>query len=96
MWFRKFYRPFTVEQVLEKSSEMIAPKGINAEVQLIFQSIGALHAACPNHTGDWYFTGDYPTPGGNRVVNKAFINYMEGKKSQWPLIPYFPPKIYNY
>lgn len=76
---QEIYRPFTVEQVSQKSAEMIAPKGIGAEVQLIFQSIGALHSACPNHTGDWYFTGDYPTPGGNRVVNKAFINYMEGK-----------------
>lgn len=76
---QEIYRPFTVEQISLKSAEMIAPKGIGAEVQLIFQSIGALHSACPDHTGDWYFTGDYPTPGGNRVVNKAFINYMEGK-----------------
>ncbi|MDP6909185.1 MAG: amidophosphoribosyltransferase, partial [Flavobacteriales bacterium] len=76
---KEIYRPFTVEQISNKSVEIIAPKNINAEVKLIFQSIEALHSACPNHLGDWYFTGDYPTPGGNRVVNRAFINYMEGK-----------------
>ena len=76
---KRIYEPFTVEELSEKSAQMISPKGIGAEVKIIFQSIGGLHAACPDHTGDWYFTGDYPTPGGNRVVNKAFINYMEGK-----------------
>ena len=73
------YRPFTAEQLSDKSAEIIAPKNINAEVKLIFQSIEGLHSACPDHLGDWYFTGNYPTPGGNRVVNRAFINYMEGK-----------------
>lgn len=73
------YRPFTAEQLSDKSAEIIAPKNINAEVKLIFQSIEGLHSACPNHLGDWYFTGNYPTPGGNRVVNRAFINFMEGK-----------------
>jgi amidophosphoribosyltransferase len=76
---KRIYEPFSVEELSEKSAQMISPKGIGAEVKIIFQSIGGLHAACPDHTGDWYFTGDYPTPGGNRVVNKAFINYMEGK-----------------
>jgi len=73
------YRPFTAEQLSDKAAEIISPKTINAEVKLIFQSIEGLHSACPDHLGDWYFTGDYPTPGGNRVVNRAFINFMEGK-----------------
>ena len=76
---KEIYKPFTAEQISDKSAEIISPKEINAEVKLIFQSIEGLHSACPNHLGDWYFTGNYPTPGGNRVVNRAFINYMEGK-----------------
>jgi len=76
---KEIYRPFTTEQLADKSAEIISPKEINAEVKIIFQSIEGLHSACPDHLGDWYFTGDYPTPGGNRVVNRAFINYMEGK-----------------
>lgn len=76
---KEIYRPFTAEQLADKSAEIISPADINAEVKLIFQSIEGLHSACPNHLGDWYFTGNYPTPGGNRVVNRAFINYMEGK-----------------
>ncbi len=76
---KDIYRPFTAEQLADKSAEIISPVNINAKVKLIFQSIEGLHSACPNHLGDWYFTGNYPTPGGNRVVNRAFINYMEGK-----------------
>jgi amidophosphoribosyltransferase len=76
---KEIYRPFTAEQLSAKSAEIVSPEGIKAEVQIIFQGIEGLHAACPNHLGDWYFTGNYPTPGGNRVVNRAFINYMEGK-----------------
>lgn len=76
---KEIYRPFTAEQLADKSAEIISPENIKAEVKLIFQSIEGLHSACPNHLGDWYFTGNYPTPGGNRVVNRAFINYMEGK-----------------
>ncbi|MCW5899910.1 MAG: class II glutamine amidotransferase [Flavobacteriales bacterium] len=76
---KDIYRPFTPERVSDKMAELLTPQGINAEVKLVFQSIEGLHAACPGHTGDWYFTGDYPTPGGNRVVNRAFINYMEGR-----------------
>lgn len=76
---KEVYKPFTTEQLSDKSAEIISPKEINAEVKIIFQSIEGLHSACPDHTGDWYFTGNYPTPGGNRVVNRAFINYMEGK-----------------
>lgn len=73
------YKPFTAQQISDKIAELLTPEGINAEVRLVYQSIEGLHAACPQHTGDWYFTGDYPTPGGNRVVNRAFINYREGK-----------------
>jgi len=73
------YKPFTTEQISNKVAELITPKGLQIPVQVIFQTIESLHQACPTNTGDWYFTGNYPTPGGNRVVNKAFINYMEGK-----------------
>jgi amidophosphoribosyltransferase len=76
---KDIYRPFTAEQISDKMASMLTPEGIHAEVKLVFQSIEGLHAACPNHTGDWYFTGDYPTPGGFRVVNRAFINYFEGR-----------------
>jgi amidophosphoribosyltransferase len=73
------YKPFTTEQISNKIAELITPKGLTVPVQVIYQTIESLHEACPTNTGDWYFTGNYPTPGGNRVVNKAFINYMEGK-----------------
>jgi amidophosphoribosyltransferase len=76
---KDIYRPFTAEQISAKMAEHLTPRDIRAEVKLVFQSIEGLHAACPGHKGDWYFTGDYPTPGGNRVVNRAFINYMEGR-----------------
>ncbi len=76
---KDIYRPFTAQQISDKIAELLTPEGIHAEVKLVYQSIEGLHAACPDHKGDWYFTGDYPTPGGNRVVNRAFINYMEGK-----------------
>jgi len=73
------YKPFTAEQISLKISKLLTPVGINAEVEIIYQTIEGLHNACPGHKGDWYFTGDYPTPGGNKVVNRAFIYYMEGK-----------------
>jgi amidophosphoribosyltransferase len=76
---KDIYRPFTAEQVSQRMCELLTPPGIKAETALVFQSIEGLHAACPGHTGDWYFTGDYPTPGGNRVVNRAFINWRQGK-----------------
>ena len=76
---KAIYAPFTAEQISDKIAEMLTPPDIKAEVKVIYQSIEGLHAACPDHLGDWYFTGNYPTPGGNRVVNRAFINYMEGK-----------------
>ncbi len=74
----KLYEQFTDEQVSAKIAEMITPKGVNAEVEVVYQTIEGLHKSCPDHKGDWYFSGNYPTPGGNRVVNRAFINYIEG------------------
>ena len=76
---KEIYAPFTPEQISKKIAELLRPKGINAEVDIIYQSIEGLHNACPNNKGDWYFTGKYPTPGGNKVANKSFINFMEGK-----------------
>jgi amidophosphoribosyltransferase len=76
---KAIYKPFTVDEISLKIAQMLRPEEVNAEVGLIYQSIENLHEACPNNKGDWYFTGDYPTPGGNVVVNKAFMNYMEGK-----------------
>lgn len=79
---KRIYEPFTNEQVSAKIAELLTPKGLNAEVEIIFQTVDNLHKACPGHLGDWYFTGDYPTPGGNKVVNKAFINWMENKNER--------------
>jgi amidophosphoribosyltransferase len=76
---RKVYQPFTAEQISAKIAELITPPDLKIPVDVIFQTIEDLHSACPTNLGDWYFTGNYPTPGGNRVVNKAFINYIEGK-----------------
>lgn len=73
----ELYNQFSYEEVSQRISKIITPKHINAEVEIIFQTIENLHHACPGHTGDWYFSGDYPTPGGNKVVNKAFMLYME-------------------
>jgi len=79
---KEIYSSFSPEQISTKISEILTPESVNAEVEIIYQSIEDLHISCPNHTGDWYFTGDYPTPGGNKVVTKAFINYIEGDKSR--------------
>ncbi|MCG8309675.1 MAG: amidophosphoribosyltransferase [Cytophagales bacterium] len=78
-YVKEIYAPFTDEQISAKIADIVTPKHLNAEVQIVYQTVYNLHKACPNHLGDWYFTGNYPTPGGNRVVNRAFINYMEGK-----------------
>ena len=75
---KKLYDLFTYEQVSQKIAEIIKPAGIKPEIEVIFQTVEDLHNACPKHNGDWYFTGKYPTPGGNKVVNKSFILYMEG------------------
>lgn len=79
-YVKQIYAPFSAEQISDKIAELLKTDHINAEVHIIFQSIENLHRACPNHTGDWYFTGDFPTPGGMKVVNKAFMNFYEGKK----------------
>jgi len=76
---RQVYKPYTPEDISNKIAELITPKDLKIPVQVIYQTIESLHLACPTNTGDWYFTGNYPTPGGNRVVNKAFMNFMEGK-----------------
>ena len=74
---RDLYRPFTVDEINNKMIEMLRPEGMKTPVELVFQSIEGLHTAIPNHKGDWYFTGNYPTPGGTRLVNQSFINYYE-------------------
>ena len=74
---RNIYAPFSVEEINAKIVEMLRPEGMQAPIELVFQSIEGLHHACPNHPGDWYFTGHYPTPGGIRLVNQAFVNYVE-------------------
>jgi amidophosphoribosyltransferase len=76
---QQLYKMFSTDEISSKIAELITPKGLKIPIQVIFQTIESLHQACPTNTGDWYFTGNYPTPGGNRVVNKAFINYMEGR-----------------
>ncbi len=78
-YVREIYQPFTAEQVSAKIAELLKPSDCSADVEIVYQSIENLHKACPNDLGDWYFTGNYPTPGGNRVVNSSFINYVEGK-----------------
>ena len=75
---KEIYAPFSDDQITAKIAQMIKPNDLKAEFELIYQSIDGLHAACPNHLGDWYFSGNYPTPGGNKVSNQAFVNYMEG------------------
>ena len=74
---RAIYAPFSVDEINQKIIEMLRPKGMQAPIELVYQSIEGLHHACPNHPGDWYFTGHYPTPGGIRLVNQAFVNYVE-------------------
>ncbi len=81
-YVKDFYAPFTAEEISTKIGKLLSPKNIKTEVQIIYQTIENLHKACPKNLGDWYFTGNYPTPGGNRVVNKAFINFFEGKNER--------------
>ena len=76
------YAPFSDDQISKKIAELLTPPAIDAEVEIIFQRVDNLHKACPNHLGDWYFTGNYPTPGGNKVVNRAFINWKEKKNER--------------
>lgn len=79
---KAIYKPFTAEQISDKISALLTPPDIRAKVKIVYQTIEDLHASCPQNTGDWYFTGNYPTPGGNRVVNQSFVNYIEGKNER--------------
>lgn len=74
---KALYKEFTPEQISAEIAQIVKPVDLDLEIEVIYQTLEGLHEACPNHTGDWYFSGDYPTPGGNKVVNKAFIYYME-------------------
>ena len=76
-YVKEIYAPFTDDEISSKIVDLLTPAGTKAQVQIVYQSIDGLHASCPNHPGDWYFSGDYPTPGGTRMVNLAFIHYME-------------------
>jgi amidophosphoribosyltransferase len=81
-YVKEIYKPFTPEEISAKISDLLKSNEVKADVEIVFQTIENLHAACPNDTGDWYFTGKYPTPGGNKVVNKSFINFIEGKNQR--------------
>lgn len=79
---KDIYRPFKQQEISARITKIITPENIDAEVEVIYQTLDNLHVACPNHTGDWYFSGNYPTPGGNKVVNKAFVNWKEGNNQR--------------
>ena len=81
-YVKEVYDPFTDEEISDKIRDLLLPKDFTLEVEVIFQTVDSLHKACPENLGDWYFTGDYPTDGGNRVVNRAFINFYEGNKER--------------
>ena len=81
-YVKEVYDPFTDEEISDKIRDLLLPKDFTSEVEVIFQTVDSLHKACPENLGDWYFTGDYPTDGGNRVVNRAFINFYEGNKER--------------
>ena len=74
---KAIYSPFTADEISAKIAEILKPVHLNAEVEIVFQSLEGLHTACPNHLGDWYFSGNYPTPGGNMLVNRAFVEHYE-------------------
>jgi len=76
-YVKNLYAPFTDEEISRKMVELLKPKDIKAEVELVYQPLEGLHKACPNHPGDWYFSGDYPTPGGVKMINQVFISYFE-------------------
>ena len=79
---KAIYKPFTAQQISDKIAQLITTPLVKAKVSIVYQTIENLHQAIPNHKGDWYFTGNYPTPGGNKVVNKSFINFIEGKNQR--------------
>jgi len=76
---KKLYKLFTPDEISEKIADIVRPEGMNADVEVVFQTIENLHKAIPNHPGDWYFTGNYPTMGGMKVANQSYMNYMDGK-----------------
>ena len=79
---QEVYRTFTNEEISQKIGELLRPANLKADLQIIYQTIEGLHQSCPNNLGDWYFTGNYPIPGGTKVANKAFVNYIEGKNER--------------
>ena len=81
-YVKEIYAPFTQEEVSQKIAQMLTSDDITAQVEIIYQTLEGLHQAIPSHPGDWYFSGNYPTPGGNRLVNNAFVNFMEGADSK--------------
>jgi amidophosphoribosyltransferase len=81
-YVKAIYEPFTDQEISDRIAKIITPKDITAEVKVIYQTLENLHNACPGHSGDWYFSGNFPTPGGNKVVNRAFVNWMEGKNQR--------------
>ena len=81
-YVKAIYELFTDQQISDRIAQIITPKEIKCKVEVLYQTLDNLHIACPDHTGDWYFSGDYPTPGGNKVVNRAFVNWMEGKNQR--------------
>ena len=81
-YVKEIYKPSSANQISDKIAQMLTTADIHAKVKIIYQTIEDLHEAIPGHTGDWYFTGNYPTPGGNKVVNKSFINYIEGRNER--------------
>ena len=81
-YVKELYKPFSYQEISDKIAELLVDKDINSEVKIIFQKVEDLHKACPNHKGDWYFTGNYPTPGGSKIANKSFINFYEGKSQR--------------
>jgi amidophosphoribosyltransferase len=81
-YVKEIYAPFSDQEVSDKIAQLLTPPSIKAKVKIIYQTVENLHISCPKNLGDWYFTGDYPTPGGNRVVNRAFMNFYEGKDAR--------------
>jgi amidophosphoribosyltransferase len=76
---KKLYEQFTYEEISDKIADIVKPADMKAELKVVFQTVEGLHRAIPNHSGDWYFTGNYPTPGGMLVANKSYVNFMEGR-----------------
>ena len=79
---KMLYDQFTDEEIENEIALLVTPDDIEADVEIVYQSINSLHASCPNHLGDWYFSGNYPTPGGNQVVNRSFVYYMQGSSNR--------------